>query len=89
MLMEWGVQKAEEKNLESYIDATEIGRELYSKWGFVEGRQREFTLASFSETPKRNELNELLLPFVWWPMYRPVGGKYEENKGLFPWDKNW
>ncbi|GLA01933.1 hypothetical protein AnigIFM60653_001224 [Aspergillus niger] len=89
MLMEWGVQKAEEKNLESYIDATEIGRELYSKWGFVEGRQREFTLASFPETPKRNELNELLLPFVWWPMYRPVGGKYKENKGLFPWDKNW
>lgn len=88
MLMEWGVQKAEEKSLESYIDATAIGRELYSKWGFVEGRQCEFTLANFPETPKRNELNDLLLPFVWWPMYRPIGGKYEENKGLFPWDKD-
>lgn len=87
MLMEWGVQKAEEKGLESYIDATEIGRGLYSKWGFVEGRQRVFTLANFPVTSKRNELDELLLPFVWWPMYRPVGGKYEENKGLLPWEK--
>ncbi|KAJ5243555.1 uncharacterized protein N7469_001882 [Penicillium citrinum] len=52
MLMEWGVQKAEEKSLESYIDATAIGRELYSKWGFVEGRQCEFTLANFPENPE-------------------------------------
>lgn len=85
--MEWGIQQADEKGLETYIDATDIGRLLYVKFGFVEAAPSEFTLASLAATQRRKELEEELLLFVWWPMHRPVGGKYEEGKRLLPWEK--
>ncbi|KAK5993516.1 hypothetical protein PT974_06948 [Cladobotryum mycophilum] len=87
MLMEWGIQKADDKGLETYIDATDIGRQLYRPWGFIDGASTEFSLASFAATPRRQELEKQLLPFVWWPMHRPVRGHYEEGKKLLPWEK--
>jgi hypothetical protein len=84
--MEWGIQQADEKGLETYIDATDIGRLVYVKFGFVEAAPSEFTLASLAATHRRKELEGELLPFVWWPMHRP-GGKYEKGKILLPWEK--
>jgi hypothetical protein len=87
MLMDWGIQQADQKSLETYIDATNIGRPLYAKYGFLEGPKIEFALDSLEETPRRKELEKELLPFEWWPMFRPVGGKYEDGQALLPWEK--
>jgi len=85
-LMDWGIKKADEKSLETYIDSTDNGRLLYTRYGFLEGPQKEFSLTSFEKTPRREELEKELLPFVWWPMYRPAGGNYEKGKTLLPWE---
>lgn len=34
-LMEWGVKKADEMGVESFIEASEMGTHLYRKFGFV------------------------------------------------------
>lgn len=33
--MRWGVEKADSLGVESFIEATEMGRILYAKYGFV------------------------------------------------------
>lgn len=88
MLMDWGIKQADAKGMEAYLDATDIGRELYRTWGFLEDKPKEFTVEEFEATPRRKELEKELLPFVWWPMHRPVGGKYEAGKGQLPWEKD-
>ena len=87
LLVDWGINEADKRNLETYIDATEAGRLFYKRNGFNEGIPREFTLQDLTATPRRKELEEKLLPFRWWPMHRPAGGKYETGKGLLPWEK--
>jgi hypothetical protein len=87
LLMDWGVQQADERGYEAFIDATAIGMNLYRAYGFVEGEKRQFDMSQFKDTPRKKELEEMLTPFEWWPMHRPVGGKYEPGKGLLPWEK--
>ena len=87
MLVNWGLQRADEKGLDAYIDATDIGMELYRKHGFVPGERREFTVQSFPATKRRDELEAQLVPFRWWPALRPAGGAYEAGKGLLPWEE--
>lgn len=33
--MNWGVGKADDLGVQSFIEATEVGKELYEKYGFV------------------------------------------------------
>ena len=82
MLMEWGMAEVKKRGVEAYIDATDQGRPLYAKYGFVAGAPREFTLKDLPASSRRGELEERLLPFTWWPMLRSVDGKSEmvDNK---------
>ncbi|KAF2463393.1 uncharacterized protein BDR25DRAFT_298205 [Lindgomyces ingoldianus] len=34
MLLQWGLKKADEMSLETYLDTTVLARPLYEKWGF-------------------------------------------------------
>ena len=50
--MEWGIQKADELGLPSYIEATDIGLKLYEAHGFkVEG---EIDLDATVENPSED-----------------------------------
>lgn len=86
-MMDWGVQQADERGYEAYIDATDVGRNLYRLYGFIEGETRQFDMSQFEDTQRKKEMQELLIPFEWWPMHRPVGGNYEPGKGMLPWEK--
>lgn len=87
LLMDWGVQQADERGYEAFVDATDLGRELYRTYGFIDGEKRQLDMSQFKDTQRKKELEELFTPFEWWPMHRSVGGKYEPGKGMLPWEK--
>lgn len=60
---------------------------LYRPYGFIEGDKRQLDMSQFTDTQRKMELQDLLTPFEWWPMYRPAGGMYEPGKGMPPWEK--
>jgi hypothetical protein len=70
--MEWGIRKADELGLPSYIEATDIGLKLYEKYGFkVEG---DIDLDATTEDPSEEftEFREKLgCPIHGWFMRRP------------------
>lgn len=35
MLIEWGLKQADEDNLERFVDASDKGRPVYKKYGFL------------------------------------------------------
>jgi len=76
LLMEWGIQKADELGLPSYIEATDIGLKLYEAHGFkVEG---EIDLDATVENPSEDftQVREKLgCPIHGWFMRRPKHGK--------------
>lgn len=85
MLMDHATQEADAKGYAMYLDATEMGRELYKYYGFIEAAMVEFSLSNFSKTARVKELQDRLLPFKWWPMFRPIGGRGEQETTVLPW----
>lgn len=41
MFMEWGIMKADQMRLETWIDSTPIGEKLYEAHGFVNVRDKD------------------------------------------------
>ncbi|KAE9364503.1 hypothetical protein N431DRAFT_421531 [Stipitochalara longipes BDJ] len=76
LLMEWGIQKADDLGLASYIEATDIGLKLYEAHGFkVEG---DVDLDAITENPSAEftKLREKLgCPIHGWFMRRPKHGR--------------
>jgi hypothetical protein len=77
--MEWGIKKADELGLPSYIEARDIGRGFYEAFGFkVEG---DIDLDATKENPSEEFIRErerLGCPIHGWFMRRPTYGKEEE-----------
>ena len=84
--MAWGIKKADEMGLESYIDATEAGVPLYETCGYVKGSKVNFDASKDKVSQEWRELRGELLPFSFWPMWRPVGGKFEKD-AIRPWEQ--
>ena len=77
--MAWGLNKADEIGLESYIDATEAGIPLYETCGYVKASRVDFNASKEEPSPQWKELQAELLPFAFWPMWRPIGGRFERD----------
>ncbi|KAG7005853.1 hypothetical protein G7Y79_00017g042350 [Physcia stellaris] len=86
LLLSWGIEKADELGLESYIDATDQGIPLYEAHGYVKAAGVNFHAEQEKRSPRWHELRGVLLPFTFWPMWRPAGGKFENGTGP-PWDQ--
>jgi len=84
LLMDWGVQKANEMDLEAYIDATDVGKHLYETYGFIAGQKVDFDPSKPNPSARWKELEKILLPFTFYPMWRPAGGRREEIESK-PW----
>lgn len=80
LMLDWGVNKADELGLDIFLDSTPQGRPLYEVNGFtyVEENVTELTIESPDE--KWNEMDRKIGPFTFWLMWRPKGGKHEEGK---------
>ncbi|MCJ1392772.1 hypothetical protein MMC18_005643 [Xylographa bjoerkii] len=86
LLMDWGIAKVDEMGVESYIDATAEGKPLYEAYGFVAANELHFHLNKHEASPKRKELEQQLLPFSFWPMWRAVGGQSKNGDSKKPWE---
>ncbi|KAI9149012.1 hypothetical protein HJFPF1_11056 [Paramyrothecium foliicola] len=85
-IMEWGKQKADEMGVEMWLDATEYGVPVYKKHGFIVVGKNSLKPVKEDpgETWKKTE--EQLQPMVFWPMWRPAGGKYVDGETVKPWE---
>ena len=86
MLVGWGLERADENKFETHTDATEECVLLYEACGFVKGSSLEFSAEKNDPSERWKELQGELLPFSWWPMWRPVGGHVEPETTVLPWD---
>ena len=84
--MEWGIKEADKRDLDMYIDATAEGLLLYQTFGFVADKPRDFNLGGIPQSERKKELENLLLPFKWWPMFRFAHGN-PRPANLLPWAK--
>ena len=86
LLLSWGIEKADEMGLESYIDATDQGVPLYEAHGYVKAANVHFHAEQEKPSTRWDELRRELLPFTFWPMWRPAGSKFGNGTGP-PWDQ--
>lgn len=87
MMMKWGLDKADAIGLDSFVEATEAGYELYKAAGFV--TVDDFRADAKTETPTeewKRLKGELKFPMHGYIMWRPPGGKYEKGHTKFPWE---
>lgn len=84
MLMRPGLEKAAEWQVDSFIEASDPGRQLYENCGYRVLYRGECR----SEREKKSNLWKKcetdMLPVHWWLMWKPAGGVYEEGKTKIP-----
>ncbi|KAI4231319.1 MAG: hypothetical protein L6R40_007764 [Gallowayella cf. fulva] len=85
LLVKWGIQKADELGLETFIEAAEPGVPLYLSHGF--GAMDEFCIDPKVPEPSLEwkQLKERIPPIRWIFMWRPQQGSFEEGKTSVPW----
>lgn len=91
LCMEWGVRKADEQGLESWLDSSNLGRGLYPQFGFVHVTEKSVEVKepdrlSDADKAEWEEMRELVLPLHFEAMWRPAGGKYVEGVTVKPWE---
>lgn len=71
LVMEWGLERADELGLETYIEATDVGKPVYEKFGFDAIEMSELHLEK-QTTEEGKKVEADLLPLQWWSMRRPA-----------------
>ncbi|KAF2175457.1 hypothetical protein K469DRAFT_702208 [Zopfia rhizophila CBS 207.26] len=86
-IMDWGKNKADEMNVEFWLDSTPYGRPLYEANDFVYVYENVNSPERENPDEKWKEMEEKIGTFTFWVMWRPVGGKYEGGKTIKPWEQ--
>ncbi|KAI1919548.1 hypothetical protein LOZ12_000415 [Ophidiomyces ophidiicola] len=92
MFIQWGTQKADAMGLECWLDASDNGRPVYPKYGFIEvldfclDPDMDEDAMSEAEREELRELRDLVIPTHLTCMWRPKGGKYVEGVTIKPWE---
>ncbi|MCJ1393927.1 hypothetical protein MMC18_007473 [Xylographa bjoerkii] len=88
MLLEWGTKKADERNVEAFVEATDDGKPLYARHGFH--FMNPIVMDAKVDEPSEQWKalgKQLCLPIVVYFMWRPIGGKFVEGETVIPWKK--
>jgi hypothetical protein len=88
MMMDWGLQKAKELDLEVWLNSTPYGVPVYKKNGFQVIHENIIHPKTAEPDEKWKKIETELLPITFWQMWLPKGGKYEEGKTIKPWEVN-
>lgn len=62
LLVRWGIEQSEESGLSVYLQASEQGQRLYSRYGFEEIGRQDFDLSNFGL-----ESIEVMTEMIWRP----------------------
>ncbi|KAF4635646.1 hypothetical protein G7Y89_g2446 [Cudoniella acicularis] len=65
MLMEWGVKKADELDLECFLDSTPIGVPLYKNFGFLAIDDTSLDMTITNPSDEWKEWEKKILPYQW------------------------
>ncbi|MCJ1246386.1 hypothetical protein MMC30_003593 [Trapelia coarctata] len=87
LMMDWGIQKAEEMGVEMWLDATVYGVPLYKKHGFAVVNESDIRPTTDKPDVDWEMIEHDLIPMVMWQMWRPVGGMDKEGKTIRPWNE--
>ncbi|KAJ8119861.1 hypothetical protein ONZ43_g3281 [Nemania bipapillata] len=85
--MDWGMKKADEMGVEMFLDSTPVGKPLYEANQFITVKDNLMIPQMDSPDEAWEKLERQTGPVTFYLMWRPVGGKYEEGKTVFPWEK--
>ncbi|TVY90802.1 hypothetical protein LAWI1_G005159 [Lachnellula willkommii] len=85
LLMEWGMDIAERMGVEVLVEASDQGIHLYKKFGIrtIDKIAVDSLIDNPSNTWRRYESD--LKDLMFWWMWKPHGGIYEEGKTDLPW----
>ncbi|KAL8648730.1 MAG: hypothetical protein Q9210_004811 [Variospora velana] len=88
-LINWGVKEADRLNLETYIEATDLGKLTYEACGFVYAGTNYLESAKRNASPEWRSLErDMQTPIHVYRMWRPAGGKWVEGETQFPWKED-
>jgi len=87
----WGTARADEVGLESWIEASGLGRPLYVKHGYIAVSETTLKLQqpeglSENDAKEWKRMDEEILPVHCVTMWRPKGGRYIEGETVKPWE---
>ena len=87
MILNWGIQKANEMQVEMWLGSSAYGVHLYKKHGFhmVSEKFRDYKKEDAS--PDWIDLERRIGTRTERIMWRPIGGPYVEGKTVKPWEK--
>ncbi|KAF7937061.1 hypothetical protein BELL_0092g00120 [Botrytis elliptica] len=85
LVMDWGVERADELGVDAYVEATETGRLLYEKYGFMTYYEVVVNTSVENSSTTWKNLEETLTPEPQYFMWRPIKGKFEVGKTWLPW----
>lgn len=84
LMMEWGNRKTDEKGIEGFLEASELGRPLYEKWGYIVVMKIDFYLPSNKPDAWQKFAHEFMMN-SWYAMWRPAGGIIKQGERNRPW----
>lgn len=86
LMLAWGVKKAEELDVECFVEATDAGRQLYEKFGFT--TLMKVLVDAENGTKERHEMIQKLLPspLQYWALWRPKGGAVKGGQSGTLWE---
>ena len=85
-MMQWGLQKADAMGLDSFVEATDLGYDMYKAAGFFS--VNEFWVDAQTDRPTEeweNLKKQLGFPMHGYFCWRPPGGKHEAGS-KYPWE---
>lgn len=86
LLMRWGVDKAQEKGFEIFIEGTDEGRPLYEKFGLAVMYVDHLDAYDRNPSDEWRKMEREILPMHWYFMWKPAQGVYEKGKTVVPWE---
>jgi len=86
LLMSWGMSQAETRNLEVFIEATDVGVPLYESCGLSVMYVDHLDAYEQNPSDEWRRYSHELLPLHWYFMWKPKGGVYEKGKTVVPWE---
>ncbi|KAF7914237.1 uncharacterized protein EAF01_000643 [Botrytis porri] len=85
LVMDWGIERADELGVDTYVEASETGRLLYEKYGFMTYYKVVVNTSIEDPSSSWKDLEEKLSPEPQYFMWRPIKGKFEVGKTWLPW----
>jgi len=89
--LRWGLSKADELGLESWLEASDYGAPVYPKWGFIVYGPNLVnptmpTDYNEEQIQEWEHYKKLFLPMDTTIMWRPVGGTFVPGETVKPWE---